>query len=265
MEPYMSIHPTAIIDASSTLAHSVEVGPYAIIGKNVTIGEATTIGAHAVIGDWTQIGENNRIFHQTSVGAPPQDLKYRGEECWTRIGDNNMIREFATIHRGTVTGHAETVIGNNNMFMAYSHVAHDCRIGNGVVMANVATLAGHVTVEDSVIIGGLVAVHQFTTIGTNAMIGGGTMVSLDILPYTIATSARRRDTRLRGLNLIGLKRRGFSMDAINNLKKAYKSLFMAKLKLPDAISHIKSEIKDCPEVDYLLAFIQNSKRGICRG
>jgi UDP-N-acetylglucosamine acyltransferase len=176
-----------------------------------------------------------------------------------------MIREFATIHRGTVTGHAETVIGNSNMFMAYSHVAHDCRIGNGVVMANVATLAGHVTIEDNVILGGLVAVHQFTSIGMNAMIGGGTMVSLDILPYTIATAGRRRETKLRGLNLIGLKRRGFSDDAINSLKKAYKSLFMAGLKLPDAIARIKLEITDCPEVDYLLTFIENSKRGICRG
>lgn len=259
------IHPSAIIDSTAHLASDVEVGPYAIIGKHVTIGKGTSIGAHAVIGDWTEIGENNQIFHQSSVGAPPQDLKYRGEECWTRIGNGNMIREFATIHRGTVTGHAETVIGNNNMFMAYSHVAHDCCIGNGVVMANVATLAGHVTVEDNVIIGGLVAVHQFTAIGMNAMIGGGTMISLDILPYSIATSARKRDTKLRGLNLIGLKRRGFSPEAITNLKSAYKALFMAGLKQADALARIKSEIIGCPEVDYLVAFIEKSKRGICRG
>jgi UDP-N-acetylglucosamine acyltransferase len=259
------IHPTAIIDSTATLAEDVEIGPYAIIGKYVSIGAGTSVGSHAVIGDWTEIGENNRIFHQSSVGAPPQDLKYKGEECWTRIGNNNMIREFATIHRGTVTGHAETVIGSNNMFMSYSHVAHDCVIGNGVVMANSATLAGHVTVEDNVILGGLVAVHQFTAIGMNAMIGGGTMVSLDILPYTIATSARRRDTKLRGLNLIGLKRRGFSPETLNNLKKAYKALFMADLKLADAVNRIKEEITGCPEVDYLLAFIAHSKRGICRG
>ncbi|MDD2540739.1 MAG: acyl-ACP--UDP-N-acetylglucosamine O-acyltransferase [Desulfuromonadaceae bacterium] len=258
------IHPTAIIDSSASLAADVEVGPYAIIGKHVTISTGTTVGAHAVIGDWTEIGENNQIFSQSSVGAPPQDLKYRGEECWTRIGNNNMIREFATIHRGTTTGHAETVIGNDNLFMAYSHVAHDCIVGNGVVMANVATLAGHVTIEDNVIIGGLVAVHQFSTIGRNAMIGGGTMVGMDILPYTIATSSKR-EAKLRGLNLIGLKRRGFSEETINNLKKTYKTLFMAGLKLPDAIIRIKKEIKDCPEVNYLLAFIENSKRGICRG
>ena len=260
----MSIHPTAIIDGSASLASDVEVGPYTIIGKHVSIGKGTSVGPHTVIGDWTEIGENNSISHQASVGAPPQDLKYRGEECWTRIGNNNMIREFATIHRGTVTGHAETVVGNGNLFMAYSHVAHDCRIGNGIVMANVATLAGHVTVEDNVILGGLVAVHQFSTIGAYAMIGGGTMVGLDILPYTIATSARR-EARLRGLNLIGLKRRGFSEETIGNLRKAYKTLFMAGLKLPDALTRIRNEITDCPEIDYLLAFIENSKRGICRG
>lgn len=258
------IHPSAIIDSSAQLAADVEVGPYAIIGKKVTIDSGTTIGPHAVIGDWTTIGKHNQIFHQCSVGVAPQDLKYRGEETWTRIGDKNIIREYATVHRGTVTGHGETVVGNGNLLMAYSHVAHDCRIGNGVVMANVATLAGHVTVEDNVILGGLVAVHQFATIGAYAMIGGGTMVGLDIIPYTIATSGKR-DAKLRGLNLIGLKRRGFSDDTISNLKKAYKILFMADLKLPDAIARIKSEISACPEVDYLLAFIERSERGICRG
>ena len=258
------IHPSAIIDKSAQLAADVEVGPYAIIGRYVTIGAGTKIGSHSVIGDWTEIGSNNQIFHQTSVGAPPQDLKYRGEETWTRIGDNNMIREFATIHRGTVTGHAETVVGNNNLLMSYSHVAHDCRVGNGVVMANSATLAGHVTVEDNVILGGLVAVHQFSTIGAYSMIGGGTLIGLDIPPYMIATSGKR-DAKLRGLNLIGLKRRGFSDESITGLKKAYKTLFMAGLKLPEAIARIRSEITDCAEVDNLLAFIERSQRGICRG
>jgi len=258
------IHPSAIIDKSAKLAADVEVGPYAIIGRYVTIGAGTKIGSHSVIGDWTEIGSNNQIFHQTSVGAPPQDLKYRGEETWTRIGDNNMIREFATIHRGTVTGHAETVVGNNNLLMSYSHVAHDCRVGNGVVMANSATLAGHVTVEDNVILGGLVAVHQFSTIGAYSMIGGGTLIGLDIPPYMIATSGKR-DAKLRGLNLIGLKRRGFSDEAITSLKKAYKTLFMAGLKLPEAIARIRSEVTGCAEVDNLLTFIERSQRGICRG
>jgi UDP-N-acetylglucosamine acyltransferase len=258
------IHPTALIEPTARLAPDVEVGPYAIIGKQVIIGKGTRIGAHAVIGDWTEIGENNHIFHQTSVGAPPQDLKYRGEETWTRIGDNNMVREFATIHRGTVSGHGETVVGSNNLFMAYSHVAHDCRIGNNVVMANVATLAGHVTIEDHVILGGLVAVHQFVTIGAHVMVGGGTLIGLDIPPYMIATSGKR-DAKLRGLNLIGLKRRGFTDEAIKNLKKTYKTLFMAGLKLPEAIACIRAEIKECPEVEYLLDFIERSERGICRG
>ena len=258
------IHPSAIIDETARLAADVEIGPYAIIGRQVSIGKGSRIGAHAVIGDWTEIGENNQIFHQTSVGAPPQDLKYHGEETWTRLGDNNVVREFATIHRGTVTGHAETVIGSNNLFMAYSHVAHDCRIGNNVVMANVATLAGHVTIEDHVILGGLVAVHQFCTIGAHAMLGGGTLVGLDIPPYMIATSGKR-DAKLRGLNLIGLKRRGFSDEAITNLKKAYKTLFFANLKQADAIARIRREIPGCSEVDYLLAFIERSERGICRG
>ncbi len=258
------IHPTALIDPTATLASSVEVGPYAIIGKHVTIGAGTTIGAHAVIGDWTELGEDNKIFPQSSVGAPPQDLKYHGEECWTRLGNGNMVREFATIHRGTASGHGETIVGSNNLFMAYSHVAHDCVVGSNIVMANVATLAGHVTIEDNVIIGGLVAVHQFSRIGAHAMVGGGTMVAMDILPYTIATSDRR-EARLRGLNLIGLKRRGFSEESITNLKSAYKTLFMAKLKLPDAIARIRKNITNCPEVDYLLAFINSTQRGFCKG
>jgi len=258
------IHPSAIIHEGAQLADGVEVGPYVVIGNHVTVGTGTKIGPHTVIGDWTEIGENNQIYHMASVGPASQDLKYRGEECWTRIGSNNIIREFSTIHRGTVTGISETVIGNGNLFMAYSHVAHDCRVGNGVVMANAATLAGHVTVQDNVILGGLVAVHQFSTIGAYAMVGGGTLVGLDIPPYTIA-SAGKRDARLRGLNLIGLKRRGFSDETISNLKKAYKALFMGDLKLPDAIARVRAEIQNCPEVENLLTFIERSERGICRG
>lgn len=260
----MSIHATAIIHPSAQIDPSVEVGPFTIIEANVIIGKGSSIGSNAFIGKWTELGENNQVFHQTSVGAPPQDLKYRGEECWTRIGNNNVIREFATIHRGTVTGHAETVIGSNNLFMSYSHVAHDCVVGNGNVFANSATLAGHVTVQDNVILGGLVAIHQFATIGSYSMLGGGTLVGLDIPPYMMAT-AGKRDAKLRGLNLIGLKRRGFSDEAISGLKKAYKTLFMADLKLPDAIARIRQGSDICPEVENLLSFIEKSERGICRG
>ena len=259
------IHPTAIIDPTACLATDVEIAPYAIIGKHVTIGKGTTIGAHAVIGDWTEIGENNQIFHLASVGPASQDLKYRGEECWTRIGNNNLIREFATIHRGTVTGISETVIGNGNLFMAYSHVAHDCKIGNNVVMANAATLAGHVTVEDNVILGGLVAVHQFTTIGAYVMAGGGSLISLDVPPYMITTLGTKHEAKLRGLNLVGLKRRGFTDATISKLKKAYRLLFMAGLKQAEALARIKAELTDCPEIDNLVAFIERSERGICRG
>lgn len=260
----MSIHASAIVHPSAQLAEGVEIGPYAIIEEHAIIGKGTSIGAHAVIGKWTELGENNQIYHLASVGAAPQDLKYKGEECWTRLGNGNVIREFATIHRGTVTGHAETVMGNNNLMMAYSHVAHDCVVGNGNVFANSATLAGHVTIQDNVILGGLVAIHQFTTIGSYSMLGGGTLVGLDIPPYMIATSGKR-DATLRGLNLIGLKRRGFSDESISNLKKAYKTLFMAGLKQADAIAKIRAEIVGCAEVDTLLTFIEASQRGICRG
>lgn len=260
----MSIHASAIVHPSVQLAEGVEIGPYAIIEEHAIIGKGTSIGAHAVIGKWTELGEDNQIYHMASVGAAPQDLKYKGEECWTRLGNGNVIREFTTIHRGTVTGHAETVMGNNNLMMAYSHVAHDCVVGSGNVLANSATLAGHVTIQDNVILGGLVAIHQFVTIGSYSMLGGGTLVGLDIPPFMIATSGKR-DAKLRGLNLIGLKRRGFSDDAISNLKKSYKTLFMSELKQAEAIAKLRAEIVGCAEVDTLLAFIEASKRGICRG
>jgi UDP-N-acetylglucosamine acyltransferase len=216
-----------------------------------------------VIDGWTTIGEYNQIFHHTSVGAVPQDLKYKGEETRLLIGDRNIIREFATLHLGTVTGDGETTVGSGNLFMAYSHVAHDCHLGNGIVMANAATLAGHVTIEDNVVLGGLCAVHQFVRIGCNAMIGGGTLVANDIPPYMIATGDGR-DTKLRGLNLIGLKRRNFSDETIGHLKKAYKILVLGKLKLADALVKIRAEVPACPEVDHLVAFIESSSRGVCR-
>jgi len=261
----MAVHPTAIIHPSAQIAEGAEIGPYAIIEEQVIIGNGTSIGPHAVIGKWTELGEHNRIFHMASVGVAPQDLKYRGEECWTRIGNGNTIREFATVHRGTVTGICETVLGNNNLLMAYSHVAHDCRVGNGNVLANAATLAGHVTVEDNVILGGLVAIHQFVRIGSYAMLGGGTLAGSDVPPYMIASFGDRREAKLRGLNLIGLKRRGFSDEVIRSLKKAYKILFMSDLKLVDALAKLKAEIVGCAEVDTLVSFIEKSERGICRG
>jgi len=257
------IHPTAIIHPDARLGADVEVGPYAIIGPHVSLGRGSSVGSHAVVEGWTTIGEYNQIFHHSSVGAIPQDLKYKGEETYLKIGDRNIIREFATLHLGTVTGDGETTVGSGNLFMAYSHVAHDCHLGNGIVMANAATLAGHVSVEDNVVLGGLCAVHQFVRIGCNAMIGGGTLVSNDIPPYMIATGDGR-DTKLRGLNLIGLKRRNFSDETIASLKKAYKILVLGKLKLADALAKIRADVPACSEVDYLVTFIETSQRGVCR-
>ena len=258
------IHATAIIHPGAELAEDVEIGPYAIIGPHVRIGTGTKVGPHAVVEGWTTIGEYNQIFQMASVGAIPQDLKYKGEETYLKIGDRNIIREFATLHLGTVTGDGETTVGSGNLFMAYSHVAHDCHIGNGVIMANAATLAGHVTVEDFAIIGGLCAIHQFTRIGAHVMLGGGTLVGHDIPPYTIATTGDKRESALRGLNLVGLKRRGFSDEVISHLKKAYKILAFSKLKLEDVIVRIKAEVPAGPEVNHFVEFIEGAKRSICR-
>ena len=257
------IHPTAILHPGASIAQGVEIGPYAVIGEHVKIGSGTKVGPHTVIDGWTEIGENNTIFHMASVGAIPQDLKYRGEKTYLRIGNNNTIREFASLHLGTVTGDGETTVGDGNLIMAYSHVAHDCHVGNGVVMANAATLAGHVTVEDHAILGGLCAILQFTRIGAHVMIGGATSVTQDIPPYTIVTGDRR-EARLRGLNLVGLKRHGFSDGTISGLKKAYKILALSGLKLSEAIERMKSEIPPGDEVNHFISFIESSKRGVCR-
>jgi UDP-N-acetylglucosamine acyltransferase len=257
------IHSTAIIYPGAQIAEEAEIGPYAVIGANVKIGRGTKVGPHTVIDGWTEIGEYNTIFHLASVGAVPQDLKYKGEETYLRIGNGNTIREFATLHLGTVTGDGETTVGDNNLFMAYSHVAHDCHLGSNIVMANSATLAGHVTVEDYAILGGLCAIHQFVTIGESVMIGGGSMVGNDLPPYTIATG-EGRDVRLRGLNLIGLKRRGFSDATVSSLKKLYKILALSGMKLTEAVERMKSEVPSSPEVEHFISFIESSKRGVCR-
>jgi UDP-N-acetylglucosamine acyltransferase len=257
------IHTTAIVHPGAQIADGVEIGPYVVIGEHVRIGKGTKVGPHTVIDGWTEIGEDNNIFHMASVGAIPQDLKYAGEKTWLRIGNGNTIREFASLHLGTVTGDGETTVGDGNLLMAYSHVAHDCHIGNGVVMANAATLAGHVVVEDYAILGGLCAILQFTRIGAHVMIGGATSVTLDVPPYTIVTGDRR-ESRLRGLNLVGLKRRGFSDETISALKKAYKILALSGLKLSEAIEKMKAEVPPSPEVEHFISFIESSKRGVCR-
>ncbi len=255
------IHPTAIVHPGAVLGADVAIGPFAVIGEHVKIGRGTRVGASSVIDGWTEIGENNQIYHLTSVGAIPQDLKYKGEETYLRIGNDNIIREFATIHLGTVTGDGETTIGNKNLFMAYCHVAHDCHIGNHVIMANGSTLAGHVNVEDYAILGGLSAVHQFTRIGESVMLSGGAMVGQDVLPFTVASGNRAVSA---GLNTVGLKRRGFSAELISNIKKAYRIIIRSGLRLEDALQRVKSEVLISPEIEHLILFAEKSERGLCR-
>ena len=255
------IHSTAIISPGAQLDPTVEVGPYAVIGEHVRIGAGTVIGPHTVIEGWTEIGKNNRIFQFASVGAVPQDLKFHGEKSSLRIGDGNTIREFATLHRGTEDGGGETVVGNQCLLMAYSHVAHDCIVGNQVILANGATLAGHVQVDDHAILGGLSAVHQFTRVGCHVMVSGGSMVAQDIPPYTIAQGDRAKTV---GLNLLGLKRRGFSDEAVRGIKQAYKLIFRSGLRMEDALTKIDQDIAKTPELQVFIDFIQNSQRGIAR-
>ena len=255
------IHPTAIISPDAEIAEDTSIGPFCIIHDKVHIKKGTRLMSHVVIEGSTEIGENCTIYPFASIGLPPQDLKYRGEETGLRIGNNNTIREYCAIHRASVSGDGVTSIGDKNFLMAYVHVAHDCKIGNSVIMANLATLAGHVSIEDHAVIGGLVAVHQFTRVGAYAMVGGFSGVGQDIPPYMIASGAR---VKLFGLNTVGLKRHGFSDATVNELKKAYKILFREKRTLKDAIKKIQENLPYTDEIKRLIEFIQKNKRGICR-
>ena len=255
------IHKTALIDGKAELDSGVEVGPYSIIGPNVKIGKNTKIGPHVIIDQWTQIGEGCNIFQFSSIGAAPQDLKYCGEESWVIMGNNNTLRESVTINRGTSQSGGKTIIGNNNFFMAYCHVAHDCRIGNHVIMANAATLAGHIQIEDHAIVGGLVGVHQFVRLGCHSIIGGGSGVNKDIPPYTMANGQR---AKLYGLNLVGLKRHNFSQEVLRDLKKAYRLILRSNQTLEKSIEHAQAEVPHSPEVDHFIDFIKSSERGITR-
>jgi UDP-N-acetylglucosamine acyltransferase len=257
----MKIHPTAIIASDANLEEGVEVGPYSIIGSDVKIGRNTVIGPHTVIDNFTQIGENCHIFQFCSIGAPPQDLKYRGEKTRVIIGNFNTIREFVTIHRSTTADIGVTMIGDHNLIMAYAHVAHNCKLGNNVVMANAATLAGHVLVEDYAIISGLTGVHQFCRVGAHCMIGGCSAAVKDVPPYTIAQG---NHAKLFGLNLIGLKRRNFPEKTIKAISEAYRIIFRSKLRLEDAIKKAESEVEDLPEANHFIKFIKEAERGICR-
>ena len=257
----MNIHPTALVDPEAQLSEGVQIGPYTIIRPDVTIGKNTIVGPHVVIDSHTDIGANCRIFQFSSIGAAPQDLKYRGEETRVIIGDNNVIREFVTINRSTTADIGMTKIGNSNLLMAYCHVAHNCRLGNFVVMANAANLAGHIDVEDYAIIGGLTGVHQFTRIGTHAFIGGASAVAQDVPPYVTASGNR---AKLYGLNVVGLKRKGFSEETLNALKQTYRIIFRSSLTLKKAIEKVRAEVPDLPEVKHMVEFIERSERGVCR-
>ncbi|KAB2888824.1 MAG: acyl-ACP--UDP-N-acetylglucosamine O-acyltransferase [Desulfobulbaceae bacterium] len=260
----MSIHPTAVIDPKAELDGSVIVGPYAVIGADVRIGAESRIEAHAVVSGPTTIGRRNQISSFATVGGPPQDLKYKGEPTELIIGDDNLIREYASIHRGTVDGGGKTVIGDSNLLMAYTHVAHDCLIGNRVILANVATLAGHVEVQDHASIGGLVAVHQFCRIGKFSYIGGVSGISLDVPPYVILAGTRNR-TRISGINKIGLRRNGYDRETIANLENAFRIIFRTpELLMKEALEQARSEYPDCPEVQYLVRFFEESKRGVVK-
>lgn len=257
----MSIHPNAIVAATAELGAGVEIGPYACIGPKVKIGDGTRVGAHAVIEGHTTIGRGNVIFHHTSLGAVPQDLKYHGEDSELLIGDRNQIREFVTLHLGTEGGGMVTRVGDDNLLMNYVHVAHDCVLGDRNVIANGVQIAGHVVIESYVIAGALSGIHQFARVGESALIGAGSMVSQDVAPFCNATGDR---AVLHGLNLIGLRRRGFDAETIRQIKEAYRLVFRSGLKLAQAIDKVRAEVPSSPAVDHFVAFVAASERGLCR-
>jgi UDP-N-acetylglucosamine acyltransferase len=255
------IHPTAIIDPKAEIDENVEIGPFSIIKANVSIASGTLVGSHVTIDPYVDIGPDCQIYQYASIGAVPQAIKFQGEVTYLKIGRNTIVREFATLNRGTQFGGGVTRIGEDNFLMAYTHVAHDCITGRGVIMANNATLAGHIIVGDHVIIGGLVAVHQFVRIGDYAYIGGKSAVVKDIPPYLIAAGDR---ANLHGLNKVGLQRHKFSDHSIAQLKKAYRIIFRIGLTVNEAVERVIAEVENTPEVLNLVDFIKTTQRGITR-
>jgi UDP-N-acetylglucosamine acyltransferase len=255
------IDKTAIISKKAKIGKKVSVGPYSIIGEGVVIKDNVWIGAHVAIEKDTEIGKGCSIHNYASVGTDPQDLRYKGEKTKLKIGKNNIIREFTTLNRGTPGGGGITTVGDNNFLMAYSHIAHDCHIGDNVIIANAVNLAGHITLEDFVVIGGQVVIHQFARIGKHAIIGGASAVAQDVPPFMNAVGNR---AVLHGLNSIGLKRRGFSPETIRSLKKAYALIFRTKRVLKDVLAEVEDTLSDSEEVMYLVDFIKKSERGFIR-
>lgn len=256
----VKIHSTSIVEEGALIGENVVIGPYCIIGKDVKIGDGTIIQSHSVIEGITEIGENNTIYSFVSIGKASQDLKYKGEKTKTIIGNNNTFREFVTIHRGT-SDRWETRIGNQNLLMAYVHVAHDVIVGNNCIFSNNATLAGHVVIGNWVIVGGLTPVHQFCKIGDHAMIGGASAVIQDICPYILADGNKAIPV---GLNSVGLRRRGFSDEELKILKRAYRTIFRKKIPLKEALTQLEESYKGNKHVENLVEFIKSSSRGISK-
>ena len=257
----VEIHPSAIVSPRAKIAKGVQVGPFSTIGENVAIGRDTIIGSHVVIDGHTVLGERNKIFPFVSLGLPPQDVNYRGEDTRLIIGDENIIREFVTINRATTKEYKVTRVGDKNYLMAYAHIAHDCTLGNLIIMSNAATLGGHIEIGDHAIIGGLVAIHQFVRIGAYAFVGGKSAIVKDIPPFMMAAGDR---ARLFGLNQTGLKREGFSQEKIQNLKRAYQIIWRDHHLLKEAVEVVRREIPPFGELDQLLDFLNSSERGVVR-
>ena len=258
----MNVHPTAIIDSRAKISASSKIGPYCVIGPDVELGDNCHLVSHVAIEGPTKIGSDNGFFSFSSIGMAPQDLSYAGEPTQLEIGDHNEIREFVTINRGTVKGGGLTRIGSHTLIMAYAHIAHDCAIGDHVIVANAATLGGHVTVEDWAAVGALCPVHQFVRIGTHAYIGGGSTITRDVLPFS--KTAAERNTRAFGLNALGLERRGFSKDRIRKIHHAYKILLASKLNTSQALEKLKVETDRSEDVDLLIRFIEAAERGVIK-
>ena len=258
----MSIHPTAVVDPGAKIPSSCAIGPYCIVGPNVELGENCELVSHVVLEGPTRLGNNNKIYPFSAVGIGPQDLSYRDEPTRLEIGDRNMIREYVTIHRGTVKGGQLTKIGSDCLNMAYAHVAHDCFIADHVIMANAATLAGHVTVEEWAVVGALCPVHQFVRVGAHSYIGGGTTITQDVLPFSKTSAVR--EVHAYGANAVGLERRGFSKERVRAIQLAFRTLIASKLNTTQAIERIRSKGEVTEDVEMLLKFIESSERGILK-
>ncbi len=251
----------AYIHPEAKIGKDVEIGPFAVINKNVVIGDGCIIDSNATICEFTQLGKNCHVFPSAVIGAIPQDLKFRGEETWTIIGDNNVLREFVTVHRGTASK-GKTVIGNNNLIMAYCHVAHDCVLNNNIIMSNATQLAGEVVVDDFAIIGGGTLVHQFSHIGSHVMVQGGSRINKDVPPYAIAA---REPIAFCGINSVGLNRRGFTAEQIHTIQEVYRLIYNSGLNTSQALAQIETTVPQSAERDTILDFVRTSPRGIIKG